>query len=255
MKKPSNSHRFALYCNELSDLVMKAQNNRLSFKNKELFNRMINILRMRAGEIVVLFDQNMQISIMLDAEMFKDRNEIMGNFSGVISHIPIEPKLTLAIGITKKEAFLEITYLACQMGVTQIIPLITDKVQREWGGAKEEQKLFTTMVAAAEQSKNFIFPTIAQPQTLQSLIQNYSDPKTGRAYFEPNGNSFFELLQSIHKKTYNEVIIVIGPEGGLTTQEQEGLSKNGFEKYQLTPTILRSIEAVAVAVGAIRSSA
>ena len=52
---------------------------------------------------------------------------------------------------------------------------------------------------------------------------------------------------------YQSISIVIGPEGGLSADEQATLSSAGAQCYALTPTILRAQEAVAVCVGAVRS--
>jgi len=46
---------------------------------------------------------------------------------------------------------------------------------------------------------------------------------------------------------------MFGPEGGLTKQEEDLLKENDFEFYVLTPTVLRSVEAVAVGLGSVRS--
>ncbi len=48
-------------------------------------------------------------------------------------------------------------------------------------------------------------------------------------------------------------IVVIGPEGGVTDEEQQLLQAIGFDTYTLTPTVLRSVDAVTIALGGIRS--
>jgi 16S rRNA (uracil1498-N3)-methyltransferase len=49
------------------------------------------------------------------------------------------------------------------------------------------------------------------------------------------------------------ILVVFGPEGGLTDHEQQRLEEQGFIGYRLTPSVLRSTEAITVGLGILRS--
>ncbi len=67
------------------------------------------------------------------------------------------PEIRWCIPLIAKEAFEDIVYNFTAMGVASIQPLVTEKVKRSWGGDRERARLDRIMIAAAEQSKQFVF--------------------------------------------------------------------------------------------------
>jgi 16S rRNA (uracil1498-N3)-methyltransferase len=142
------------------------------------------------------------------------------------------------------------------MAVTKVVPLISAKIQRSWGQDKEVERLTKIMIAACEQSKNFVVPELCSPIKIQDL-SNYIDANNSsiKAYFDPAGQNFLNLLQELHQEPKTDIVLLFGPEGGLTPEEEEIVAAAGFKTYALTPTILRSREAVIVGLGGVRSAA
>jgi 16S rRNA U1498 N3-methylase RsmE len=72
--------------------------------------------------------------------------------------------------------------------------------------------------------------------------------------FEPDGKALMQALTAINVNPATTVYgLILGPEGGFTDEERQQLEQAGADCYALTPTILRSIEAATVALGALRS--
>ena len=61
------------------------------------------------------------------------------------------------------------------------------------------------------------------------------------------------LISQIKAQAYEKIVLIIGPEGDLTSDEQTALAEHHVLNMQLTPTVLRSFQAVTVALGALRS--
>ena len=60
----SNTHQFALYYRNLSNiLAYKKSNNNVEFKDKDLWHRLVRILRVRAGSTIILFDDHNHASV------------------------------------------------------------------------------------------------------------------------------------------------------------------------------------------------
>ena len=74
---------------------------------------------------------------------------------------------------------------------------------------------------------------------------------TTKILFEPTGQKLPQVIGLNEKSKSWEV--AIGPEGGFTDAELEILTKKSFISCSLTPTILRSIDAVTVGLGCMRS--
>lgn len=249
----SEKHIFAIHLSELPPLHALTIGTTLTLSDLECWHRINNVLHLRQGETCILFDGEKKLSLTLQASPKK------GVVSGVIDAIemttPIKPALHLYQGLLKREAFNDVIYLAAQMGASSITPLITKKVQRAWGEKKEVERLQKVMIAACEQAKQYAIPVINQPVELSQLAIPPYSPDTFSLFCQPDGAGLFECLQSITTHHYQAINVFIGPEGGFVQEEQALLNTSQVKPCSLTPSILRSQEAVAVCLGAIRSVA
>jgi 16S rRNA (uracil1498-N3)-methyltransferase len=264
----SEKHLFALFYKNLSSYVsghISGGNGfSIEFRDEDLWHRLTKVLRIRAGQEIVFFDEHINTPVVILEQTFTKKNSIFINVGTIQKNQPLKPNITLMPCILKKDAFEDIIYASAQMGANKIIPILSDKVQREWGEKKERERLFNIMVAACEQSKNFFLPEICEPVKIQDICKQFvlrsSDSQTSlKIYFDPSGANFVDLLEKIKSASVNganelEISLFFGPEGGLTEQEEKFLLDSGFETYALTPTILRAREAVIVGLGGVRSA-
>jgi 16S rRNA (uracil1498-N3)-methyltransferase len=252
-----SAHVFAFHLPALSTLcVMSKPGHLLHFKHQDLWHRITRVLRLKTDDPFILFDEKIHVECLMREETLIKKHIISASITKIHGNKPATPSLTLALGLVKRATLADILYSATQMGVSKIIPLLTTKSSREWGGSKEMEKLTSIAISAAEQSKNYCLPSLEQPEHFLSFINNAKQSdKIKRVYFMPNGAPLFHLLQDIHTKAYEEIILVIGPEGGFTSEEEETLRNAGYATHVLIPHILRSIDAALLAIGVIRSIA
>lgn len=185
-------------------------------------------------------------------EMLTSKRLIVAQVKEVKKNTPLAPALTLYLPILKKEALEYAIYVAAQMGATTIIPIITEKSQRK---IPDHTRLEKIMIAACEQAKNFALPELKEPLTLSAALEGPTlhegtKGSTIKIYFDDEGSPLGELLKENKTKT---LAVTLGPEGGFTKQETDLLQQASFTSYKLTPTILRSREAVTAGLGALRS--
>lgn len=249
----NSAHCFALYTSLPLSNVIREQ--AINFRDENLWMRITRVLRLQAGEEVILFDDLQSIRIFLHAQMFQNKGVVVGSVIKQSQHQPLFPRVNLCIGLLKKESLEEVVYYATAMGVASIVPVATEKVHRSWGGEKELSRLFKIMVAAAEQSKQFIFPKIIEPLSLQEFL--ISDICTmqpqQRVFFDVKGAPLLTKLTQYSIDSLPMISLFFGPEGGLVDEEIASLQEKKFCSIALTPTILRAADAVAVGLGAIRS--
>jgi len=237
----------------------------VEFSDRDLWQRLTKVLRLRVGEKLLLFDEHINAAAVVLEKTFAKKELLALHIESVNPNQALKPNITLMPCLLKKDAFEDVVYAAAQMGVNKIIPVLSDKVQRSWGEKKERERLFNIMVAACEQSKNFFLPEICEPVKIQDVDLELSEGRISQArkfggvqnlkiYFDPSGACFVDLLQKIKTATDLHISLFFGPEGGLTSLEEKQLSDLGFETYALTPTILRAREAVIVGLGGVRSA-
>ena len=252
-----SAHVFAFHLPDLSTLCALSKPGHLvHFKHQDLWHRITRVLRLKTDDLCILFDGKLSVECLIREETLTKKHIISAVVKKISSHTVPKPTLTLALGLVKRTTLTDIIYSATQMGVSKIIPLLTTKSQREWGGSKEMEKLTAVAISAAEQSKNYILPLIEQPQFFTALVnQARKNDAIKRVYFTPTGAPLFQLLQDIHTTTYEEIVLIIGPEGGLTDEEEQALQTANYSAHALIPYVLRSSDAALLAIGILRSIA
>jgi 16S rRNA (uracil1498-N3)-methyltransferase len=245
-------HVFALYCPEISRV---RRENNILFQGDTLWHRIVRVLRLRANEEIILFDAHMRVTIKLTEETFKNKtNFIHGE---VLDCTPIQPEgsqVILLLCLLKKESFEESIYWAAELGAKVVQPVISQKVQRAWGGEREVSRLQTIIIGACEQAKNYTIPLLRPPVQLQSLHEDSNLKNINQAiYFDDTGESLFlNILNELSLNKPKTIALLIGPEGGITPEEQDYLRAHNFKSCVLTKTILRAHDAVAVGLGGIK---
>lgn len=247
-----NQHTFALHCTTFGADKQLEPERFFECTDQALWHRITHILRLTTGDQVILFDgARQEITLELSEKMFSGKNKVSGIVRSVKESTPRTPTITLMPCLLKREAFEIVIYLAAQMGATTVQPLISAKTQRSWHGDKEHARMINVMIAACEQAKNFVIPRLNNPIPFAEGTSNGT--LTKGIYFEDTGRPFLSIAQELIAQSPAHLTLVFGPEGGLTTTEQQHLLAQGFACCALTPTILRAQEAVAVGLGALRS--
>ena len=139
------------------------------------------------------------------------------------------PPLILAQALLKGEKMGWVIQKATELGISAIIPLITDRVILKLSGKQEETHQARWMriaLEAAQQSERWTLPTILPLQTFQQFLET---PRQGSAIFmaeREEGASLLTIPCSTEKRG-SEVTVIIGPEGGWSAEELEaGRSQN-----------------------------
>ena len=204
------------------------------------------VLRLRAGDPLVVFDGRggeypARIVQLRKQEVLVELGE----------HRPIDREsalaLTLVQGISRGERMDWVVQKATELGVHRILPVITERTVVRLG-AEQAQRRYrhwqAITIAACEQCGRNVLPELALPQVLDAALAGLP-AGARRLLLSPGGTLNAGGLQPA-----TEVAVLIGPEGGLSEQEQAQARASGFEPLALGPRILRT-ETAAVAALAI----
>jgi 16S rRNA (uracil1498-N3)-methyltransferase len=247
-------HIFSIYIENLHIALNGLQeNDLLEIKDKKIHDRIINILRLQKNKDVIFFDNNINIKAELLEKTFENNKFIYSKILEKKENEKLKPEIILCPSLIKKHSFEDLIYNATAMGATVIRPVITEKVQRKWGFDTEKERLEKIMIAASEQSKNYVMPELHNPVKLPTLLKGLENLAGKKIFFETNQKPLLELIPELANHKVGKIILFFGPEGGLTQQEILLSKTKGFEGCSLTPTILRSQEAVTVGLGVVRS--
>lgn len=251
MTNNSQAHEFAIFVPDLTNSHPHiTSGNQIVLAMPELYHRLVRVLRLQPGKMVVLFDRTHHVRC--EVETIEKDPRLTVRIHEMLSHTALEPQITVWLPLLKKDDLDTALYALHEMGVTDIQLITTQKTQRSWTGNKEMERLERIMGAAAEQSKQFVFPALHEPQPLTQLLSNTTADGI-RLFADPTGADLWTVLKDCRDESPTSFTLLVGPEGDLTHQEKEHVKTAGFISCALTPTVLRAHQAVSLLAGIIRS--
>lgn len=136
-----------------------------------------------------------------------------------------------------------------EVGVDAVIPWSASRCITQWKGdrgAKALAKWRATAREAGKQSRRLRFPEVGEPMTTRQLA-----PLLARAAFAAVlHEEGAEPLAAAELPTAGEIVLVVGPEGGVSPEELAAFAEAGAKPYRLGPSVLRTSTA-GVAAGAL----
>lgn len=221
--------------------------------------RHVQVLRLAPGEPIVLFDGRGGSHAATLAEVGK-RHALarVGAHDGAECELPY--RVTLAQGIAGGDKMDWLIEKAVELGVAAIQPLQTTRAVVRLSGerAQRRQAHWQALVTAAcEQCGRNRVPAVAPVAGLQEWLAT-RDASAGadqRLLLSPRATHGLVTLAQAHRDDWIErgVVLLIGPEGGLSPQEEELAAANGFTPVSMGPRILRTESAALACVAALNA--
>jgi 16S rRNA (uracil1498-N3)-methyltransferase len=160
-------------------------------------------------------------------------------------------RVALAQALIKGERGELAVELATEAGVDAVLPWRAARCVARWDdglrGAKALARWTQTVRQAAKQARRGWFPEVSEPVGTAGLAQRASAAAGCLVLHE----SATESLTAAQLPGAGELILVVGPEGGVTDAELAELAAAGARPVRLGPAVLRASSAGAVALGAI----
>lgn len=171
------------------------------------------------------------------------------------SELPIF--VTVASGLPKGDKLEWIIQKGTELGAYKFIPFAAARSIVKWDDKKAGKKVDRWQKIAkeaAEQSHRARMPEVAAPISFKALLESSKafDYKLA-AYEEESRNGETSLFSSTlqQMKKGESLLLVFGPEGGLSDEEAQLLSENDFALCGLGPRILRTETAPLYSLAAI----
>lgn len=217
----------------------------VSVSSQKQLHHLKNVLRLKAGDEVMVFD--------------KEGNEFIAAISSLESKgavlalkekklpVPRKVKISIACAIPKQSRMDDIMDKLTQLGVDQIIPLVTERVLIKAEEVKDTRVVRWNKIvrSAAEQSGRNVLPVISSVMDLSEVLKQAAeyDLKLLPTLTE-NGRPIKEVLTGTSPAS---ILAIIGPEGDFSPREVQSALEGGFYPVSLGSTILR-VETAAIAV-------
>jgi 16S rRNA (uracil1498-N3)-methyltransferase len=141
---------------------------------------------------------------------------------------------------------------AVELGVATISPLFTQHGVVSLKGERLESKQQhwqRVAISAAEQSGRAVVSRIATPMQLSEWIEEKSKAEQTKIVLQPQASQTFQDVPA----PSGPVIVLIGPEGGLSEEELNLAKAAGFVGISLGPRILRAETATTAVMTIVQS--
>ncbi len=206
-------------------------------------NHIKNVLRMKQGEeIVICNGQGKDCYCIIDRV---SEGEITASVqSEQDTGTELKAKITLFQGLPKSDKMELIVQKAVELGVHEIIPVMTKRTVVKLEDKKKETKKLERWQAiaegAAKQSCRGIIPLIKPVQSYKEAISNAKSMGLGLIPYENALGMKYtkEIMNGLEQ--YTSIAVFIGPEGGFEETEIEFAKENGIHPITLGRRILRT---------------
>lgn len=206
-------------------------------------NHIKNVLRMKQGdEILICNGQGKDYYCIINRV---SDNEITAKINAIKdTEAELKSKITLYQGIPKKDKFELIIQKAVELGVYEIVPVMTERVVVKLEDAKKEEKKLerwqTIAREAAKQSGRGLIPVIKPVHSFSAAIKAMSEMNLALIPYEKAGdmNHTRDLLRELSH--YSSIGVFIGPEGGFDDEEIGQAIQNNIKPITLGRRILRT---------------
>lgn len=217
--------------------------------DKNNFNHIVKSLRAKAGEKLLLIDEN-QIqyeTIIENITKFEIISKIIKSYP---SKRFLDFDLYLAQSPLRSEAQSFIIEKATELGVKGIYPIYTDNCALKKDViSKKIEKWQKTMFEASKQCERAFVPECFGLTTIENLIDTKNFDKIIAFCERITDKTLKDFFSENQIKKTQKVLVIIGPEGGFSDREFEIFKAKNIEMLTLGNLILKAETAVTVALG------
>ena len=214
--------------------------------NSEDANHAIKVLRIEVGEIFRVSDGNGGWAIVQVNEVTKRSLET--TVLEVGCQEPLEIQFTVVQALPKSDRAKEAVELLTEAGADVIVPWLAN---RSISRTEVISKFATTAREASKQSRRLFIPQLHETVKEKGVIELIKSADLALVFHESAQVKLSEIITPQTKA--RNVVIVIGPEGGITDEELAAFAAAGAQIAGLGRPILRSAHAGLAALSAVNS--
>lgn len=215
----------------------------------------VTVSRMRSGQAILLVDGSGWTAMCVVAEVGKRALE------AVVEKVTFEPEpapgFTLIQALAKNDRDVMAVEVATELGVDAVVPWEADRSIVRWRGdraAKAERKWRNTLIAATKQARRSRMPSLGSVADRGDVVARVGAADLALVLHE-SATQPLSALDAAALPTSGEVVLIVGPEGGISPDELDAFVAAGAQSVRLGSTVLRTSTAGSAAIAVLSSLA
>jgi 16S rRNA (uracil1498-N3)-methyltransferase len=209
------------------------------------------VLRLRVGDPLQIFDG---LGNALDATInaINGKRVLLGNLQTFMGQPESSLHILLAQAMCSSDKMDWVIQKATELGVAEIMPVQTQRSIAKLAGTRAEKRTEhwrNVAISACEQSGRNSLPRLQAPQDIGSWLNIMRSAPGGKYILLPGGASNLHT----QPRPQGRATLLIGPEGGFTTDEANVAQQAGFVPILLGPRVLRTETAAIAGIAALQT--
>ncbi len=221
----------------------------ITISDESNFQHIVKSLRSTVGESILLIDEN-EIEYKTEIKYIsKDsiKAEIIDSYK---SNRKLKYNLYLAQSPLRSDAQITIMEKATELGVAGIYPIYTDNCVLKKNVIENKiEKWQNTMYAASKQCERANIPICFPLSSLDEVVRCRKFNKIIALCERDTEKTLKEYLKENQIKEKEDVLVIIGPEGGFSDKEFGYFKTHSIPRLSLGDLILKAETAVIVSIG------
>lgn len=216
---------------------------------KNASHHLVKVMRAKKDTSVILFNgDSFEYTATLLDENTKGCSVAVSNKTATLreSHL----RITLIQGISRSDRMDTCIQKSIELGVNVIVPVICERTTMKLKDNRADKKLAhwqKIIVSACEQSGRCVIP---QLQPITNYLQALQEPGPNcKLVLDPQSKTSLKHITAPKE----DIVIVVGPEGGLTLAEITQAYALNFKGIQLGPRILRTETAAPACIASMQT--
>lgn len=205
----------------------------------------LHVLRLRRADRVSVLD-GQGLESLCEVRQY-DRDKV--SLAVVEKNLQPPPlaRITLLQAVPKGKIIESIIQKATELGVSRIVPLISERVVPEFGGkdaARKAAKWQTVAIEAIKQCGSAWLPQVEPPLTPEQFLargEKFELPLVASLQSDSqHARGYFRAFHAERGRAPDTIAIWVGPEGDFTPAEIAAMKSAGAMPITLGPLVLRS---------------
>jgi len=217
----------------------------------------VNVARVQPGEQVHLGDGDGTTTRCRVVEV--GRGELDAEVEEVWFEPAPQPSFTLVQALAKADRDHLAIEAATELGIDEVVPWQADRSVVRWRGdrgEKSHRKWRQTLLAATKQARRSRVPSLSQLAGREQVQLRISGADRAWVLHEQAATRLADVASSPEAgmPVTGEVVLVIGPEGGISEAELGAFTEAGAEPVRLGSTVLRTSTAGSAALAVLSAA-